>query len=135
MASGTTLAHSLWGSCSPNDCDWGEVGAETVTIGERTYVHAVIDHGFATRYVYADMSLYREGQLWIWMWTDFDDPNRPMRLDADVQPGAHALRRLQERPVFPVLDGKAYAMQADLEVKRDPSEGKPTALSEPRPGS
>jgi hypothetical protein len=67
----------LWGKCHPTDCDWGEVGAQNVTIGSRTYVYAVYQHGFATRYVYADMSLYRAGQLWIWMWTDFSDPNRP----------------------------------------------------------
>ncbi len=67
----------LWGACSPNDCDWEEVGAENDTSGERTYVHAVYYQGFATRYVYADMSLYRDGQLWIWMWTDFTDPGRP----------------------------------------------------------
>ena len=67
----------LWGACHPTDCDWGEVGADNVTIGERTYIYAVYYQGFATRYVYADMSLYRAGQLWIWMWTDFTDPNRP----------------------------------------------------------
>jgi hypothetical protein len=66
----------LWGACSPTDCDWEEVGAERVTIGNRTYIYAVYEQGFATRYVYADMSLYREGQLWIWMRTDFTDPNR-----------------------------------------------------------
>lgn len=67
----------LWGACVPTDCDWGEVGAQTVTIGTRTYVYAVYHQGFATRYVYADMSLYHKGQLWIWMWTDFADPARP----------------------------------------------------------
>lgn len=67
----------LWGACSPSDCDWNEVGAEHVTVGDRSYVRAIYRQGFATRYVYADMSLYREGQLWIWMWTDFQDPNRP----------------------------------------------------------
>jgi hypothetical protein len=67
----------LWGACSPADCNWGEVGAENVTVGDRTYIHAVYDHGFATRYVYVDMSLYRAGQLWIWMWTNFTDPGRP----------------------------------------------------------
>lgn len=67
----------LWGACSPTDCNWGEVGAESVTIGDRTYIHAIYYHGFATRYVYVDMSLYRAGQLWIWMWTDFTDPGRP----------------------------------------------------------
>jgi len=66
----------LWGKCSPTDCDWSEIGADSVTIGSRTYVHAIYHQGFATRYVYADMSLYRPGQLWIWMWTDFADPGR-----------------------------------------------------------
>jgi hypothetical protein len=67
----------LWGACSPTDCDWGEVGAQAVTVGTRNFVHAVYRQGFATRYVYADMSLFRAGQLWIWMWTDFTDPARP----------------------------------------------------------
>jgi len=66
----------LWGKCHPTDCDWGEVGGETVTIGHRSYIHTVFNQGFATRYVYADMSQYREGKLWIWMWTDFADPGR-----------------------------------------------------------
>jgi hypothetical protein len=48
-----------------------------VTIGPRTYVRAIYHQGFATRYVYADMSLYRPDQLWIWMWTNFADPSRP----------------------------------------------------------
>lgn len=67
----------LWGACSPSDCDWGEVPAQAVTIGTRHMVRAVYHQGFATRYVYADMSLYRPGQLWIWMWTDFADASRP----------------------------------------------------------
>ncbi len=67
----------LWGSCSPTDCDWGEAGAERATVGDRTFIRAVYHQGFATRYVYADMSLYRDGQLWIWMWTNFTDPDRP----------------------------------------------------------
>ena len=53
------------------------VGASNVSIGTRSYVRAVFHQGFATRYVYADMSLHRAGQLWIWMWTDFADPGRP----------------------------------------------------------
>ena len=28
----------LWGKCSPTDCDWSEIGADSVTIGSRTYV-------------------------------------------------------------------------------------------------
>jgi hypothetical protein len=66
----------LWGKCSPTDCDWTEIGAQPVTIGSRSYIKAIYRQGFATRYVYADMSLYRRGQLWIWMWTDFADPGR-----------------------------------------------------------
>lgn len=67
----------LWGKCHPTDCDWSQVGANSVTSGGRTFVHAVYDQGFARRYVYADMSRFRRGQLWIWMWTDFTDPGRP----------------------------------------------------------
>src|SRR5262245_26138707 len=67
----------LWGKCHPSDCDWGEIGATEVKIGDRTYIHGVYRQGFATRYVYADMSLYRTGQLWILIWTDFSDPSRP----------------------------------------------------------
>ena len=66
----------LWGACSPQDCDWGEVGAENVRVGDRTFVRAIYNQGFARRYVYADMSQHQAGRLWIWMWTDFSDPNR-----------------------------------------------------------
>ena len=66
----------LFGSCSPTDCDWGEIGAETVNIGDRSFIRGVYHQGFATRYVYIDMSAYREGQLWVWMWTNFTDPAR-----------------------------------------------------------
>ena len=47
----------LWGKCSPSDCDWGTADAENVTVGGRTFVRAIFHHGFATRYVYADMSI------------------------------------------------------------------------------
>ena len=67
----------LWGKCHPTDCDWGVADADEVTIGSRSFVRAIYHQGFATRYVYADMSLFRAGQLWIWMWTDFADPGRP----------------------------------------------------------
>lgn len=67
----------LWGSCTPQDCDWGEVGAETVRVGDRTFIRAIYNQGFARRYVYADMSQHQSGRLWIWMWTDFADPDRP----------------------------------------------------------
>ena len=64
----------LWGKCHPSDCDWGEVGAQWLTSG---HVFAFYDQGFAKRYVYAKMSMYRPGQLWVYTWTDFVDPGRP----------------------------------------------------------
>lgn len=64
----------LWGKCVPDDCDWGEVGARRLGSG---HVYAHYDQGFAKRYVYARMSAYRPGQLWVYIWTDFTDPSRP----------------------------------------------------------
>jgi hypothetical protein len=64
----------VFGKCHPTDCDWGEVGAQRLTAG---HIFAVYDQGFARRYVYARMSQFRPGQLWVWTWTDFTDPNRP----------------------------------------------------------
>lgn len=63
----------VFGKCSPTDCDWGEVGARKLSSG---HIYAVYDHGFAKRYVYAKMSQYRPGQLWVYTKTDFADPNR-----------------------------------------------------------
>ncbi|UCE66117.1 MAG: hypothetical protein JSU85_14910 [Candidatus Zixiibacteriota bacterium] len=67
----------IWGKCHPNDCDWGEVGAREVNTSTRDFIYTVYRQGFATRYVYASMSIYRPGQLWVYIWTDFADPNRP----------------------------------------------------------
>lgn len=64
----------LFGACHPTDCDWGEVGAKWLNSG---YIYAFYDQGFAKRYVYARMSKYRPGQLWVYTRTDFTDPNRP----------------------------------------------------------
>lgn len=63
----------LHGKCHPNDCDWGRVGATDLSSGQ---IHAIFDQGFARRYVWAAMSQYRRGQLWVYVWTDFADPNR-----------------------------------------------------------
>lgn len=63
-----------FGKCHPTDCDWGEVGAQQLSAG---HIYGVYDQGFARRYVYAKMSQYRPGQLWVYTWTDFTDPNRP----------------------------------------------------------
>lgn len=64
----------LFGKCHPTDCDWGQVGAQRISAG---HIFAFYDQGFAKRYVYAKMSQYRPGQLWVYTWTDFADPNRP----------------------------------------------------------
>ena len=63
----------VWGACSPTNCDWGEVGAQRLGSG---FIYATYDQGFARRYVYAKMSQYRPGQLWVYIWTDFTDPGR-----------------------------------------------------------
>jgi hypothetical protein len=63
----------LWGKCYPTDCDWGETGATRLSTG---HIYGTYDQGFAKRYVYARMSQYRPGQLWVYVWTDFTDPNR-----------------------------------------------------------
>jgi hypothetical protein len=64
----------IYGKCHPSDCDWGEVGAQRLS---SDHIYTVYRQGFATRYVYARMSQYRPGQLWVYTWTDFADPNRP----------------------------------------------------------
>lgn len=63
----------LFGKCHPSDCNWGEVGATRIPAG---HIYAFYDQGFAKRYVYAKMSMYRRGQLWVYTYTDFVDPNR-----------------------------------------------------------
>lgn len=63
----------VFGKCHPTDCDWGEVGAQRLS---SNHIYAVYNQGFAKRYVYARMSQYRPGQLWVWTWTDFTDPSR-----------------------------------------------------------
>ena len=64
----------IFGKCHPTDCDWSEVGAQRLSSDQ---IYAMYDQGFARRYVYAKMSQYRPGQLWVYTWTDFTDPNRP----------------------------------------------------------
>ena len=62
-----------FGSCQPSDCDWGEVGATDTGGG---HVLAVYDQGFAVKHVWAKMSAYRPGQLWVHTSVDFVDPAR-----------------------------------------------------------
>jgi hypothetical protein len=69
----------LFGKCYPTDCDWGTVGARRLSNGQ---VFGVYYQGFATRYVWAAMSQYRPGQLWVFVRTDFTDPSRA---DYDTQ--------------------------------------------------
>jgi hypothetical protein len=63
----------VWGKCHPSDCDWGEVGAERLS-NDKIYGH--YNQGFARRYVYARMSQYRPGQLWVYTWTNFTSSDR-----------------------------------------------------------
>lgn len=58
----------VFGKCHPTDCDWGRVAAQRLGTG---HVFATYDHGFAKRFVFAKMSQYRQGQLWVYTWTDF----------------------------------------------------------------
>lgn len=64
----------VFGSCVPTDCDWGEVGAQRLG---SNHIYAVYNQGYARRHVWARMSQYRPGQLWVYTWTDFADPGRP----------------------------------------------------------
>jgi hypothetical protein len=63
----------VFGKCHPTDCDWGEVGAQKLNSGQ---IYAYYNQGFAKRHVYAKMSQSYPGQLWVYTWTDFTDPNR-----------------------------------------------------------
>lgn len=63
----------VFGRCHPTDCDWNEVGAQKLSTG---YIYATYEQGFAKRYVYAKMAQNKPGQLWLYIWTDFKDPNR-----------------------------------------------------------
>lgn len=63
----------VWGKCSPTNCDWGwSAGAFPVS----GMAFGFYDQGFAKRRVYAKMSAYRPGQLWVQWQTDFVDPSR-----------------------------------------------------------
>jgi hypothetical protein len=64
----------VWGKCSPTNCDWGwSAGAFRMSSGQ---VFGFYDQGFAKNYVYAKMSAFRPGQLWVHWRTDFVDPGR-----------------------------------------------------------
>ncbi|MCH7840686.1 MAG: hypothetical protein IID38_10695 [Planctomycetes bacterium] len=63
----------IFGKCSPSDCDWDEVWAQRLSSG---HIYTFYDQGFARRHFYARMSQYRPGQLWVYTWTNFTNPNR-----------------------------------------------------------
>lgn len=64
----------VWGKCSPANCDWGwSPAAKRLSSGQ---VYGAFNQGYAKRYVYAAMSSYRPGQLWVYWRTDFTDPSR-----------------------------------------------------------
>ncbi|MFD4637360.1 hypothetical protein ACFWN2_08605 [Lentzea sp. NPDC058436] len=65
----------VFGKCSPVNCDWGWSKSEfRLSSG---HIYGSYDHGHAERYVYAKMSQYRPGHLWVYWRTDFVDSNRP----------------------------------------------------------
>ena len=64
----------VFGRCSPTNCDWGW-SAGQFRLGSG-HIYGYYDQGFAKRRVYAKMSAYRPGQLWVFWRTDFVDPNR-----------------------------------------------------------
>lgn len=63
----------VWGKCHPTDCDWGRIGAERLSNNK---IYGRYNQGYAKRYVYARMSQYRPGQLWVYAWTDFSSSSR-----------------------------------------------------------
>lgn len=61
------------GRCEPFDCDWEQTAARRLSTG---HIYAIYDQGFAIRYVYAQISKFREDKLWVYTWTDFKDSSR-----------------------------------------------------------
>ncbi|MCA9885161.1 MAG: hypothetical protein KC708_19425 [Anaerolineae bacterium] len=63
----------LYGSCHPQDCDWGEVGATRVN----SWIYTTLDHGFAKYYIW--VKAYpspTQTRLRVYIWTDFRASNR-----------------------------------------------------------
>ena len=63
--------HTLhaFGDCLPTSCDWGERAAAY----DGTWHTATYDFGWATKTVWAKMSAYYAGELYVWIYTDFRD--------------------------------------------------------------
>lgn len=66
----------LFGSCSPTDCDWGEVEGTRLTGSLDGWYYFFYDQGFAKRYVYARTYPAWPGWLRLYIWTDFSSPYR-----------------------------------------------------------
>ncbi len=66
----------LFGSCSPTDCDWGEVEGERLSGSMDGWYRFSYNQGFAKRYVYARTYPQWPGWLRLWIYTDFTDPGR-----------------------------------------------------------
>ena len=64
---------TLWGSCSPSDCNWGEVEGELIGNDLDGWYYFYYDHGFAKRHVYVQTYPEWPGWLRLWMYTDFVD--------------------------------------------------------------
>jgi len=67
-------AMHLFGKCHPTDCDWGWTAAQERRASG--HIPGFYDQGFAKRYVFARMSQFRDGELWVNVRTDFVDPGR-----------------------------------------------------------
>jgi hypothetical protein len=52
----------VWGKCESTFCDWGEVAAKTL---DGAGVYAVYSRGGVAHHVWAKVSRYRPGQLWV----------------------------------------------------------------------
>ncbi|MEL6352089.1 MAG: hypothetical protein AAFR58_10000 [Cyanobacteria bacterium J06627_28] len=71
---GAPYSIALFGSCSPTDCEWEEVGADRLSADEGRWLRTTLDQGFAERTIW--VKAYSQNSLRVWIWTDFDDPNR-----------------------------------------------------------
>jgi hypothetical protein len=101
----------VWGKCHPSDCDWGRVGANKLSNGQ---IYAVFNQGFATKHVYAKMSQYRQGQLWVYTYTDFTDADGRTDYATEnwfVKNGG--LTESARQPVPPPRRGKPKAWPAE----------------------
>lgn len=66
----------LFGSCTPHDCDWGEVEGVAGTGDLEGWYRFYYNQGFARRYVYARTYPEWPGWLRLYIYTDFTDPGR-----------------------------------------------------------